>query len=1227
VRIKNLVSKNISRVKGAPDSLLVLVAYFLVMLGVLSPLRFGVGQYWDWSFPLYKSQIPEYFGKASESWTRGNTGSPLGYSSDYLLRFVISRFNFMQPETLLYLWLVVMFALTAFGVYMTLSKYRELRHNAFQFSLGLVAIFNPVIFYKLIAGHVDYFFSYCLLIWLIYFLRRKLKPDMMSYGVLGILIGLIGAQIQFFVIAAFFVVAYLVFHKELISFKGFVLSGLITLGLNIVWLVGFVTGANSLNEAGVIASKVSFKATNSTSFSKIFSFKFSDATLIARYYNKYELAGYSLLFIALTLSLAVLVRKQKLDKFRVFTVGMFVLFVVLTTGTFQLLRIPVVSQLYPMFREVGHFAPVVVLLCVLFYGSVVLAKPKRYILNSLAVFLTLLSLVTIVKVYNFPLRLSYGQLRSSFDEYKSFVDTKYDKNYSVLTYPFFDQYSYDSVSMHSSFPVSNSGHDNFTSYTGVSYIKNSIKPQDFKDSLQYTFLQDYDVERLRPYGVKYIFDYSRIMTSNYERYVPASTYFYDLSLIKNDPLFLQKIVDRNPDEVVRISEHIIEIIDAQPILGTADQVYMTRSENLGVAAYDFSKNTLKSPLLYTQSDVSGLAKFNELFGTNQPGADLSVVSDIRDEVEGLGDKSTLYIGQNQPKSVEYTYKSGALMVYAKNYGEFLVNQTNVGSATDRVLVKEVKLDPLLSYYISVSGREEYALLTEKGGVLQNIPSGSSINIYTLSRESVLNDSFEANLWEGKVRDCNKYDDKPLISMARSVKESADQNGSLELSASFHDACTVKEVELQPNATYAITMDVQAQNTDVTKVYLSFDQNASSYKSFIVPMENKQWNKFSKVFVTPEQAATGQLYLYSLGNNSTDSRSVNRYDNVRLRKVTSKVAIPLEAKSGTFAVKPLQASGKTEFNFRTDPALDKNIIKNGSFEQGAWQREVGDCSKYDERPVISMRLDKEQGSDGQNFLSLISGRHIACTNTTINVTGGADYRLAFSHKSNANTVGYHLTFNDPSVTQQSTNVTPAKLNEWQQYAVDVQVPAEATTATLHLYALENDSPIVDSRVSYDDVSMVELPKVRGSYFVVGGNESSNNTDSEMIQAQGTFQQSTSIHAENSDAFVVLLAQTFHPLWSLTSGKVKLGEETHVKINNYANGWQVSPKELCESPGSDCTSNPDGSYDIKFVTYFAAQDTFKAARLLTVGTIGFVVLSAVVRCLYTYALAKRRLNVKV
>jgi hypothetical protein len=72
---------------------------------------------------------------------------------------------------------------------------------------------------------------------------------------------------------------------------------------------------------------------------------------------------------------------------------------------------------------------------------------------------------------------------------------------------------------------------------------------------------------------------------------------------------------------------------------------------------------------------------------------------------------------------------------------------------------------------------------------------------------------------------------------------------------------------------------------------------------------------------------------------------------------------------------------------------------------------------------------------------------------------------------------------------------------------------------------------------------------------------------------------------------------------------------------------SPKELCESPGSDCTSNPDGSYDIKFVTYFAAQDTFKAARLLTVGTIGFVVLSAVVRCLYTYALAKRRLNVKV
>jgi hypothetical protein len=215
--LKKLLSKGRQKLIYSKRNLSVLVSYIIFFSIILMRTINGVGQYWDWSFPFFKDQIPNYFSKASVSWTIDAQGSPLSYSTDYFFRFVVSRFSFINPEHLLYGMLVIMLAFSAFGVYLITVK--KSKNIIVSILIGLISILNPAIFYKLIAGHLDYLFSYCIFIWLIYFLFNVFRKKTKHYAILGIILALIGTQIQFFIMSAIVVVLFFIFHKNLISKK------------------------------------------------------------------------------------------------------------------------------------------------------------------------------------------------------------------------------------------------------------------------------------------------------------------------------------------------------------------------------------------------------------------------------------------------------------------------------------------------------------------------------------------------------------------------------------------------------------------------------------------------------------------------------------------------------------------------------------------------------------------------------------------------------------------------------------------------------------------------------------------------------------------------------------------------------------------------------------------------------------------------------------------------
>jgi hypothetical protein len=163
----------------------------------------GLGQFWDWSFPYFSDQLDMLFSNKSSAWTSANTGSPLGYASDYFLRFIVSMFSFFPPEFVRYGLLVIVFASGAFAMYLLARRHTS---GWLAFLLGLMAFINPTMFYKYTAGHFNYMVSLTLFLFFLYFLFYKFNKNLRSAVITGLLFALLGFQIQFFIIGAIFLV-------------------------------------------------------------------------------------------------------------------------------------------------------------------------------------------------------------------------------------------------------------------------------------------------------------------------------------------------------------------------------------------------------------------------------------------------------------------------------------------------------------------------------------------------------------------------------------------------------------------------------------------------------------------------------------------------------------------------------------------------------------------------------------------------------------------------------------------------------------------------------------------------------------------------------------------------------------------------------------------------------------------------------------------------------------
>ncbi len=1204
-------SKRLSRFvpKGRGMVVILYAAFFMLLLGRAAG---GVGQYWDWVFPYYTSEIGNFFGRAAEAWTSDGNGSPLGYSTDYLLRFFIGLFRFVPPELLLFGVLVATFTV---GAYLTYLIARRHTGAGTAFLLGLMAFVNPVIFYNFIAGYVDYLVAYAAFIYLVYFLLYRYRATLRSAIVLGLVVAVIGVQIQLFVVAGICIGLFFVFRPDVWRLRYGVVSMAIPILLSLVWLSNFLFGGANLAAVSGQAAKATFKGLTDANYLNIFSFSFSKATLISRFYSTPELLLYGLLFILVVLMLLRAKRKQVED---VFLMSFMLVMLFLATGMFQIFNLGPITMLYPMFREVGHFAPLAVLALLVLMARLM---PRGWMKWLSVAWLMIVVVIGFVKYRADTQVISFASVRQQFAEFQQFAATHHDADQRALVYPFFDQLALTKFPMRfqDNLPLRNSGHDSLSAFSSQQFVENSVKPQDFKSSVQYRLLQSMNVDVLQPYNVRYIYDLSNIYESYYDRYVPPSTYGGDVSLIKNNPDFLSQLLEANPGKLKAVSPHILEVTNYAPRISSVSSVYQASSTDDAEAARSFVQQTFPDRQFsyVTPSDHPPAGTFGSvtpLFANpNSPGLIDQHRSSLTQTVTPPPQNTNVTIYSNSiPGEVMYRVEGGSIVFYTASSGKLYANDQLVqdnDSLSSKVLGR-IRIVKGVQYYASLNGGI-VQIPTTGSGRIGGLDGDSMLEVFVSNAQNVItNSSFESGLWQQKVNDCNAYDKNADIQMNLDDKDATDGSRSLELTARRHDACTYTNFPLSANATYVLSYDYKGQHTQSASSYMRFNNSDQGALRSTQSTSDADWHKATQLITTPENAHEGQLTLHALASDA-DQPAINHYDNVSLVQLQEVGKLDIPTPKSSYHAYTAPARGSVNVRLQDDSFDFRNIIANGSFEQGAWQDKAADCNNYDKSGSIMASVSGD-ASDGEHSLQLEATRHTACEHVDVAVQPDTDYLLRFDYKGDpAQLAGYYMEFTGADSGKQEQ--IPIADNQWHTFTTRVHTPQVVTAGRLYLHAYESDGR-TKSVVRYDNVKLIAVPSVDQQFYAVSQPLRPLSKPGEIAFRSISVTEKAAHVQHVSAPFVLSLSETYHAGWRLELDNAQLSRVNawspfarvdaagnHFQLNNYQNAWYIDPAQLCAANAQGCRHNSDGSYDIDLVAEFVPQRWFVVSRGISVATL--------------------------
>lgn len=672
-----------------------------------------------------------------------------------------------------------------------------------------------------------------------------------------------------------------------------------------------------------------------------------------------------------------------------------------------------------------------------------------------------------------------------------------------------------------------------------------------------------------------------------------------------------KRVDIGTKDVV-----VYEVTGSKSYISSASSLLSSKSlDNLSML-YAFNDSTLNEEFNFannSKGQVPNSTEIDDVFANiNGVQVDSGVVS----KKVTTAANPMLYANTNKP-SISYKVSNGMAELLSSQQAGPTVNGNTVGGAEGSITtIGSVKIDPSRQYFLAMS--DQFIPLDFQKEKQRNfgLATGETRLVSRPRTNLVNNPSFEEGLWQRKVSDCDPYDHNPSIGMHESKQEHTDGATSLQLTATRHTACTSSPaVSITAGQEYLASFDYKdyrAESGDEIGYKITFNDPKHTVVKEYPSVKNGSWHAIYKSVTAPAGATSMTLTLMAVPRTQADSTTKIFYDDVSISDLTTDSAPVLDL---TPHYSTAQLSGTENTLEFEDPAYTgDNLVPNPSFEQGLWERTVGDCNAYDNKPQLKM-ASSTQSSDGKRSLELAAKSHIACTRTSsIPVSGNSTYIFSFDHESpNAKSASYTITFDDPDNT--TVQGTIATKNRWQTFSRIIQAPigAHNVRIAVNAQAKQRSSGYTINR--YDNFKLIAIPDLRNQYYVV------NRPKTTMAAPKTvTYRQidptTKSVHISGAKApFYLTMNEAYHFRWRLELDNAKAGLRTgvnpkavpdkvsagdHIKWDDFANAWYVNPAELCKNNPSGCSQNADGTYDLNMVIEFTSQRWFKLGLIISVLT---------------------------
>lgn len=240
---------NLLRVKNS-DYLIALSAYFIIALSTLSGIVFSPGTFGffhDWFIGPYPEMNYFWAGGGFYIWD-SQSGNKV-YATDWIFRIALYPFSFLGGEVLTKGLLVFIITLSGFSAF-CLGKQLKLSPIS-SFAAGILYIFSPIIFTRIVAGYIYYLIAYLLApLILANFLKGREENRNNYFIISGVLLAFAFIQLQFIVL-----ILIILLILSLIDFRNIKKSAR---GLLIIFSISFLIGLSP-----VVFSQVSIPTPDS----------------------------------------------------------------------------------------------------------------------------------------------------------------------------------------------------------------------------------------------------------------------------------------------------------------------------------------------------------------------------------------------------------------------------------------------------------------------------------------------------------------------------------------------------------------------------------------------------------------------------------------------------------------------------------------------------------------------------------------------------------------------------------------------------------------------------------------------------------------------------------------------------------------------------------------------------------------------------------------------------